>query len=465
MNTWNNTGDFYVRVQGKNGSFDADRQFTVAGRRAGQPLLGSRRTPTTLADRSPASGVKTLILVRLEPLGRRRPQTALNTVWTHARCPGRRRDRRPERDATSGPRTPRRTRQSGLPLREEPRRRRDQADRRRIPCDEPGSRVRRRRRRRRRDPVLPLPRPRPARQRDAVRAAGPRHHRVAGEPPARLRPERRLPRVERRRSRSTATSSRCRTSRSAVSSRRRRTSTGCSTRTSDRERRGLACVVPRHRATTSSRTPPTGSRGRSGPKLARARTRRAHHESERLAGNGHGRATTPDYARTAGPPTDLRRELLNQRHDLIFLAGHFSANDALAADYRTNVLSTELPTAHGEPRRTRSSSAPAVTRATTSSTATRPERDAAARLGAGVRAEEGDAHRRHRLPVRRHGLPCPQRADLCRVRRSSSAGPVGSSLLRSKQIFLEESPGLSALDEKALLQTTLFGLPMLSVRT
>ena len=43
--------------------------------------------------------------------------------------------------------------------------------------------------------------------------------------------------------------------------------------------------------------------------------------------------------------TDLRRELLNQSHDLIFLAGHFSANDALAADYKTNVLSTELPAA------------------------------------------------------------------------------------------------------------------------
>ena len=41
---------------------------------------------------------------------------------------------------------------------------------------------------------------------------------------------------------------------------------------------------------------------------------------------------------------------------------------------------------------------------------------------------------------------------------------MGSSLLRSKQLFLEETPGgLSALDEKALLQTTLFGLPMMGV--
>jgi hypothetical protein len=40
---------------------------------------------------------------------------------------------------------------------------------------------------------------------------------------------------------------------------------------------------------------------------------------------------------------------------------------------------------------------------------------------------------------------------------------VGRALLRSKQIFLETTPGLTALDEKSLLQTTLFGLPMTSV--
>ena len=32
---------------------------------------------------------------------------------------------------------------------------------------------------------------------------------------------------------------------------------------------------------------------------------------------------------------DLRDSLLGARHDLVFLAGHFSANSALAADYQT----------------------------------------------------------------------------------------------------------------------------------
>ena len=39
---------------------------------------------------------------------------------------------------------------------------------------------------------------------------------------------------------------------------------------------------------------------------------------------------------------DLRDSLLGERHDLVFLAGHFSANSALAADYQTQMITTEL---------------------------------------------------------------------------------------------------------------------------
>ena len=40
---------------------------------------------------------------------------------------------------------------------------------------------------------------------------------------------------------------------------------------------------------------------------------------------------------------------------------------------------------------------------------------------------------------------------------------VGDALLRSKRTYLKTTPSLSSLDEKALLEATLFGLPMLSV--
>ena len=42
---------------------------------------------------------------------------------------------------------------------------------------------------------------------------------------------------------------------------------------------------------------------------------------------------------------DLRAQLLNQRHDLLYLAGHFSDGGLLAADYSTSLLASELATA------------------------------------------------------------------------------------------------------------------------
>jgi CSLREA domain-containing protein len=169
------------------------------------------------------------------------------------------------------------------------------------------------------------------------------------------------------------------------------------------------------------------------------------------------------------PPTgswtalDLRRELLTERNDIVFLAGHFSANDALAADYRTNVLTTELASAptgnfekaivfsagcHAGYNIVNGHAVPGVTQILDWAQAFAQKK---ATLIAGTGYQYGDTD----------FLAHSERiyAELAR----QLGGPVGSSLLRSKQLFLEESPGLSALDEKALLQTTLFGLPMLSV--
>ena len=39
---------------------------------------------------------------------------------------------------------------------------------------------------------------------------------------------------------------------------------------------------------------------------------------------------------------DLRRELVETRHDIVYLAGHFSANGALAADFSTDMLASEV---------------------------------------------------------------------------------------------------------------------------
>ena len=160
--------------------------------------------------------------------------------------------------------------------------------------------------------------------------------------------------------------------------------------------------------------------------------------------------------------TDLRRELLNQRHDITFLAGHFSANDALAADYKTNVLSTELETAPANLTNTIVFSAGCH--------AGYNIVDGHGITGATQKLDWAQAFAKRKVTlIAGTGYQYGDTDFLAHSERIYAAfaqqlgGAVGSSLLRSKQIFLEESPGLSALDEKALLETTLFGLPMLNV--
>ena len=73
-----------------------------------------------------------------------------------------------------------------------------------------------------------------------------------------------------------------------------------------------------------------------------ADARRADHQRRRLAtaAPAAGHDGPADLVVGCGRPPRL--ELLGERHDLVFLAGHFSANSALAADYQTQVVTTEL---------------------------------------------------------------------------------------------------------------------------
>ncbi len=181
----------------------------------------------------------------------------------------------------------------------------------------------------------------------------------------------------------------------------------------------------------------------------------------------------PNRAWTA---SELRTELFNEgRNGLVFLAGHFSANDALAADYKTNILSTEVPTAAANMVNTIVFSAGCHTGYNIvdgdKTLYTEPldwaqafaRKQATLISGTGYQYGDTDflAHseliyaelaRQLRVLTDRNGDATPD-----------PAVPIGQALLRSKRLFLERTPGLTALDEKALLQTTLFGLPMLSV--
>ena len=170
---------------------------------------------------------------------------------------------------------------------------------------------------------------------------------------------------------------------------------------------------------------------------------------------------------------DLRRSLLNSgRHDLIFLAGHFSANDALGADYRTNVLSTELPASSTSFVNTIVFSAGCHTGYNIvngdATTWTEPLDWAQAFARKRATLISGTGYQYGDTDFLAHSERIyAEFARQLRVTTGAGGAPVpvsvGRALLRSKQLFLETTPGLTALDEKALLQATLFGLPMLSV--
>ncbi|HAB18522.1 MAG TPA: HYR domain-containing protein [Verrucomicrobiota bacterium] len=164
---------------------------------------------------------------------------------------------------------------------------------------------------------------------------------------------------------------------------------------------------------------------------------------------------------------ELRESLLGTRHDLVFLAGHFSAFSALAADYVTYIIAAELEAAEADFKNSILISAgchsgysavdlegiPLVT----------PQPDwaqAAARrqatLVAGTGYQYGDTD----------FIEYSERIYLQfahELRLGSGPVSVGQALLRAKRHYLATTPVMRGIHEKAFLESTLFGLPMLSV--
>ncbi len=164
----------------------------------------------------------------------------------------------------------------------------------------------------------------------------------------------------------------------------------------------------------------------------------------------------------------LRAKLLGSRHDAIFLAGHFSANSALAADFQTSMLTTEL-------------------------------RDSTVNLE-NVLVYSAGCHSGYNL-VDAHALPAPltqpldwaqafaqKRATLVagtgyqygdtdfleyserlyleftkQLRTGVGAMPIGKALAQAKVVYMTTTTDIRGIHEKALLEATLFGLPMLGV--
>jgi hypothetical protein len=161
---------------------------------------------------------------------------------------------------------------------------------------------------------------------------------------------------------------------------------------------------------------------------------------------------------------ELRRDFLEQRNDITFLGGHFSASGALAADFVTEMSTRELVDStvdmensivfsigchsgysivdsHGVTETLDWAQAFAQKHVT---------------LIAGTGYQYGDTdfiEYSERLYL-----------EFAKQLRTGS-GPValGDALVAAKQAYLRSTPDIRGLHEKSLLEATLFGLPMLSV--
>jgi CSLREA domain-containing protein len=164
---------------------------------------------------------------------------------------------------------------------------------------------------------------------------------------------------------------------------------------------------------------------------------------------------------------ELRSSLLGQSHDLIFLAGHFSANGALAADFTTRMQTSELIAStvdlrnalvfsvgcHSGYNIVNSHGVPLVTREPDWAQAFARKQ---ATLIAGTGYQYGDTDF-----IRYSEKLYLEFTRELRV----GTGPVsiGEALVKAKQSYLANTPYLRGIDEKAVLEATLFGLPMLSI--
>ena len=173
---------------------------------------------------------------------------------------------------------------------------------------------------------------------------------------------------------------------------------------------------------------------------------------------------------TAWTANQLRTHLFNSgRHDLVFLAGHFSANSALAADFSTSIITTELQASTTDFANSIVFSAgchsgynlldgEALNGASLPLDWAQAFAQKRAILVAGTGYQYGDTD----------FLEYSERLyrDFAHALRAGDVGTpvsIGVALRNAKLSYLATTPDIKGIHEKALLEATLFGLPMWGV--
>ncbi len=166
--------------------------------------------------------------------------------------------------------------------------------------------------------------------------------------------------------------------------------------------------------------------------------------------------------------TDLANALFARRHDLIFLAGHFNDGGALAADYETQLKASQVATSavdlvnaivfgagcHVGYNTVDRHAYPDVTQFPDWSQAFARKQVTAFVGGTGYQygdTEFIEYNERLYLEFARQ------------LRTGTGPVAVGKALLAAKRAYLAGTPVPRGIHEKTLLETTLFGFPMLSV--
>ena len=172
---------------------------------------------------------------------------------------------------------------------------------------------------------------------------------------------------------------------------------------------------------------------------------------------------------TSWTATDLATSLLGSHHDLVFLAGHFSANSALAADYTTSITTGQLDAkpgvltgalvfsagCHSGYNIVDGDGVPNVTNTLDWAQAMARQR-ATLIAGTGYQYADTDFLAYSALLY----------AGVATQLRSGTAGtpvPVGAALVRAKQNYLATHASLTGLDRKSLIEAAMFGLPMIGL--